>query len=63
MVSEMESQKKMGLKCPLCDFATGHLSKKKALSELIDHIYYQHQNEETTYLLIVLTHAKELVKA
>jgi hypothetical protein len=60
----MKDKEKISLKCPLCDFATTeHLSKKKALSELIDHIYYQHQNEETGYLLIILFHAREFVKA
>jgi hypothetical protein len=55
--------KKISLKCPLCDFVTERLSKKKALGELIEHIYYQHeQDEKTTYLLIVLVHAKEYVR-
>jgi len=53
---------KVSLKCPLCDFSTRHLTKKKALSELIDHIYYQHEHDKTTYLLAVLMHAKEFVR-
>jgi hypothetical protein len=55
--------KKISLKCPLCGFTTEHFLKKKALDELIEHIYYRHeQDEKTTYLLIVLAHAREYVR-
>jgi hypothetical protein len=54
---------KSKIKCPLCDFVTGPLPKSRALRELINHIYYQHeQNEKTTYLIMVLIHAREFAR-
>jgi len=50
---------KASVRCPLCNFVATGL-KRKALSELIKHVYYQH--EDATYLLITLIHAKECMK-